>query len=205
MKVLMINGSPRPRGCTHTALQIAAEVLQKEGIETEEIQVGNKDIRGCIACLKCRQTKKCVFDDLVNATAPKLEASDGLILGTPVYYGNPNGTILSFAQRLFYSSGIDLHMKVGASIVTCRRGGNSATFEAMNQFFGISGMPTVPSTYWNDVHGYSAEDVYADVEGVQTIQNMARNMAFLIKAIRAGEETLGKPEKVREQFYNFIR
>ena len=205
MKVLMINGSPRPRGCTHTALQIAAEVLQKEGIETEEIQVGNKDIRGCIACLKCRQTKKCVFDDLVNATAPKLEASDGLILGTPVYYGNPNGTILSFAQRLFYSSGIDLHMKVGASIVTCRRGGNSATFEAMNQFFGISGMPTVPSTYWNDVHGYSAEDVYADVEGVQTIQNMARNMAFLINAIRAGEEALGKPEKVREQFYNFIR
>ena len=205
MNVLMINGSPRSRGCTHTALQIAAGVLRQEGIETEEIQVGNRDIRGCIACMKCREIGKCVFDDLVNATAPKLAAADGLILGTPVYYGNPNGTVLSFAQRLFYSSGIDLHMKVGASIVSCRRGGHSATFEAMNQFFGISGMPTVPSTYWNDVHGYGPEDVYADLEGVQTIQNMARNMAFLIKAIRAGEESIGKPEKVREHYFNFIR
>ena len=205
MKVLMINGSPDSKGCIHTALTLAAEVLNAEGIETEEIIVGNKDIRGCIGCRKCRQIGKCVFNDLVNETSPKLAEADGIIVGTPVYYGNPNGTVLSFMQRLFYSCGCNLHMKVGASVVSCRRGGNSATFEAMNQFFGISGMPTVPATYWNDVHGYKAEDVLADVEGVETIRNMATNMAFMIKSIKAGAEQFGKPDVRHTQFMNFIR
>lgn len=206
MKVLMINGSPDGKGCIHTALTLAAEVLNAEGIETEEIHVGNKDIRGCIGCRKCSELGRCVFNnDLVNETAPKLADADGIIVGTPVYYGNPNGTVLSFMQRLFYSCNCNLHMKVGASVVSCRRGGNSATFEAMNQFFGISGMPTVPATYWNDVHGYKAEDVLADVEGVETIRNMATNMAFMIKSIKAGAEQFGKPDVRHTQFMNFIR
>ena len=205
MKVLLINGSPKAKGCIHTALEIAAKELNAMGIETEEIHVGNKDIRGCIACLSCRKTGKCVFDDLVNETAPKLAAADGIVIGSPVYYGGPNGTVMSFMQRLFYSAGIDCRMKVGTSVVSCRRGGNSATFEMLNQFFGINGMPTVPSTYWNDVHGYTAEDVYADVEGVETIRNMAKNMAFLIKAIRDGRENIGQPETPHNNFFNFIR
>ena len=205
MKVLLINGSPKAKGCIHTALEIAAKELNAQGVETEEIHVGNKDIRGCIACLSCRKTGKCVFDDLVNETAPKLAAADGIVIGSPVYYGVPNGTVMSFMQRLFYSAGIDCRMKVGASVVSCRRGGNSATFEMLNQFFGINGMPTVPSTYWNDVHGYTAEDVYADVEGVETIRNMAKNMAFLIKAIRDGRENIGQPETPHNNFMNFIR
>lgn len=204
-KVLMINGSPDTNGCIHTACTIAAEELNKLGVESEELIIGNKDIRGCIGCRKCKTTGRCVFDDLVNETAPKLAEADGIIVGTPVYYGNPNGTVLSFMQRLFYSCGLDLHMKVGAAIVSCRRGGNSATFETINQFFGICGMPTVPATYWNDVHGYTAEDVYADKEGVQTIRNLANNMAFMIRAIQDGVEKYGKPEIHQEVFTNFIR
>ena len=204
MKVLMINGSPDTKGCIHTALSLAAEVLNAEGIETEEIMVGNKDVRGCISCGSCGKTGKCVFDDIVNETAPKLAEADGIIVGTPVYYGNPNGTVLSFMQRLFYSRTYSLHMKVGASVVSCRRGGNSAVFEAMNQFFGISGMPTVPSTYWNDVHGFGAGDVMADAEGVQTVRNMAKNMAFMIKCIRDGKREIGLPEMTRTESTNFI-
>ena len=205
MKVLLINGSPDPRGCIHTALTLAAEVLNAEGIETEEIQVGNKDVRGCIGCRRCHETGKCVFNDIVNETAPKLKEADGIVVGTPVYYGNPNGSVLSYLQRLFFSCDCDVHMKVGASVVSCRRGGNSATFEAMNQFFGINGMPTVPSTYWNDVHGYRGEDVMNDVEGVETIRNMATNMAFLIKSIQLGKDQIGKPDVQHTQFMNFIR
>ena len=205
MKVLLINGSPDPHGCIHTALSLAAEVLNREGIETEEIQVGSKAIRGCVACRKCRETGRCAFDDPVNETAPKLAEADGIVIGSPVYYGMPNGTVLSFMQRLFFSCRCDLHMKVGASVVSCRRGGNSATFQALNQFFGINGMPTVPSTYWNDVHGSRGEDVLADTEGVETIRNMATNMAFLIKSIQAGKAKYGKPDVKHTQFMNFIR
>lgn len=201
MQVLMVNGSPDSKGCIHTAFGIIAQVFHAHGIESEELVIGNKDIHGCIACRRCKETGRCVFSDEVNETAPKLQDASGLILGTPVYYGNPNGTILSFAQRLFYSSGVDLHMKVGASVVSCRRGGNSATFEAMNQFFGINGMPVAPSSYWNDVHGYTAEDVMQDEEGVQTARNLATNMAFLIKAIAAQEQ----PKMERSVFTNFIR
>lgn len=206
MKVLMINGSPVPNGCIATAFKIAAEEFAAAGVECEEVVVGNKDIRGCIACGRCHELGKCVFDkDLVNKTVPKLEEADGIILGSPVYYGNPNGTVLSFVQRLFYSSSVDLRMKVGASIVSCRRGGNSATFESLNQFFGISGMPTVPSTYWNDVHGYTADDVYADEEGVQTVRNLARNMTFLMNAIAEGAKVQQIPDRNKEIFTNFIR
>ena len=205
MKVLLINGSPKAKGCIHTALEIAAQELNAQGIETEAIHVGNKDIRGCMACGSCYKTGKCVFNDLVNETAPKLEAADGIIIGSPVYYGGPNGTIMSFLQRLFYSTDFDKRMKVGASVVSCRRGGNSATFEMLNQFFGINGMPTVPSTYWNDVHGNTAEEMLKDAEGVQTMRNLGRNMAFMIKAIRAGEEQIGLPETSKETFTNFIR
>ncbi len=205
MKVLMINGSPDPKGCISTAFKEAAKILNAEGIETEEIMIGNKDIRGCIACRSCSETGKCIFNDPVNETALKLKDADGMIVGTPVYYSNPNGTVLSFMQRLFFSCDLDLHMKVGAAVVSCRRGGNSATFEAVNQFFGISGMPTVPSSYWNDVHGFSGEDVYKDEEGMQTIQNLARNMAFMIKAIKAGQDAFGKPEQAEGSWTNFIR
>ena len=205
MKVLMINGSPDAKGCISTALKEAAKILNAEGIETEEIFIGNKDIRGCIGCRRCSQTGKCVFNDLVNETAAKLTEAEGIIVGTPVYYGNPNGTVLSFMQRLFFSCEADLHMKVGASVVSCRRGGNSATFETMNQFFGIAGMPTAPSSYWNDVHGFTGEDVYQDEEGLQTVQNLARNMAFMIKAIQTGKEAYGKPEMKHDFWTHFIR
>ena len=205
MKVLLINGSPRPKGCIGTAFQILCEEFEKEGIETEVINVGNQDIRGCVACGGCSKKGQCVFDDLVNETAPKFEEADGLVIGSPVYYGQPNGNVISFMQRLFYSTSFPKAMKVGASVVSCRRGGNSATFEQINQFFGISGMPIAPSTYWNDVHGYGADDVYADEEGVQTMRNLARTMSFLMRAIAAEKERSGLPELPKVTFTNFIR
>ena len=205
MKVLMINGSPNPTGCISTALKEAAKILNSEGIETEEIAIGNKVIRGCNGCCTCHTTGKCVFNDEVNETAAKLAGADGLIIGSPVYYSNPNGTVLAFLQRLFFSCPADLHLKVGASVVSCRRGGNSATFEALNQFFGISGMPTAPSSYWNDVHGNTGEDVYKDEEGLQTVKNMAVNMAFMIKAIKAQKEASGEPAMFEGAWTNFIR
>ena len=205
MKVLMINGSPDPKGCIATALKLAAETLSEQGVETETMQIGRKVIRGCIACGSCRKLGRCVFDDEVNEAAQKLREADGLIIGSPVYYGTPNGTLMSFMQRLLYSFDGDLHMKVGASVVSCRRGGNSASFETLNQFFGISGMPTAPSSYWNDVHGYTGDDVLADKEGVQTVLNMAMNMAFMIKSIALGREQVGKPEMARKDYVDFIR
>ena len=204
-KVLVLNGSPRASGCTATALNEVIVTLEKEGIETELIQVGKKNTRGCIACGSCRESGKCIFNDLVNEVAPKFEAADGLVVGSPVYYGSPNGALLSFLDRLFYSTHFSKHMKVGASIVSCRRGGNTASFDVLNKYFTISGMPLVPSTYWNDVHGYRGEDVLADAEGCETIRNMAANMAFMIRAIQAGKEQFGKPDVKHTQFTNFIR
>ncbi|MBO4889051.1 MAG: flavodoxin family protein [Firmicutes bacterium] len=204
MKVLMINGSPKANGCIATAFKIAKEIFDAEGIETEVVHIGNKDIRGCIACLSCRKTGKCVFNDLVNETAPKLREADGVIVGSPVYFGMPNGTALSFMQRLFYSAGVDTRMKVGASVVSCRRGGNSGTYQTMNMIFGMTGMPLAPSSYWNDVHGYTPDDVYADIEGVQTMKNLAHNMVFMMKAIADGKETYGMPEREAGSRRNFI-
>ena len=202
-KVLLLNGSPHPNGCTATALQEMISVFEAEGIETELIQVGNKNIRGCIACGSCGKTGKCVFDDLVNEVAPKLEASDGLVVGSPVYYASPNGTILSFMDRLFYSTHFSKHMKVGAAIVSARRGGNTATFDVLNKYFSISGMPIATGTYWNQVHGFTAEDVRKDLEGLQTMRNLARNMSFMIRAIADAKEKYGLPNVERGAFTSF--
>ena len=201
--VILLNGSPHPKGCTATALQEMISVFEAEGIETELIQVGNKSIRGCVACGSCGKTGKCVFDDLVNEVAPKFEVADGLVIGSPVYYASPNGTILSFMDRLFYSTHFSKHMKVGAAIVSARRGGNTASFDVLNKYFTISGMPVASSTYWNQVHGFTAEDVRKDLEGLQIMRNLARNMSFMIRAITDAKDKYGLPEVERGSFTSF--
>ena len=201
--VLLLNGSPHPKGCTAAALQEMIAVFEAEGIETELIHVGNKSIRGCVACGSCGKTGKCVFDDLVNEVAPKLEAADGLVVGSPVYYASPNGTILSFMDRLFYSTHFSKHMKVGAAVVSARRGGNTASFDALNKYFTISGMPVASANYWNQVHGFTAEDVRKDLEGLQTMRNLARNMSFMIRAIADAKEKYGLPMVERGAFTSF--
>ena len=202
-KVLLLNGSPHVHGCTAAALEEMIQVFKEEGVETELIQVGTKDIRGCIACGTCSLKGKCVFDDLVNEVAPKFEEADGLVVGSPVYYGSPNGNILSFMDRLFYSTGFSKQMKVGAAVVSCRRGGNTASFDVLNKYFTISGMPVAASTYWNQVHGFTAEDVKKDLEGLQTMRNLARSMSFMIKAFADAKEKYGYPEFERDSFTSF--
>lgn len=202
-KVILLNGSPHAHGCTATALLEMIKVFEAEGIETELIQVGTKNIRGCIACGTCEKNGKCVFDDLVNEVAPKFEAADGLVIGSPVYYGSPNGNLLSFLDRLFYSTSFSKHMKVGASVVSCRRGGNSASFDVLNKYFTISSMPVASSTYWNQVHGFTAEDVKKDLEGLQTMRNLARSMSFMIRAFADAKEKYGYPELEKNAFTSF--
>ena len=203
MRVLLINGSPHTNGCTATALDEMMKVFAAQGIETELITVGNKVIRGCISCQTCGDTGKCVFDDLVNEIAAKFEKADGLVIGSPVYYASPNGTLLSLLDRLFYSTPFSKQMKVGASVVSCRRGGNTASFDALNKYFTISSMPVASSTYWNQVHGFTAEDVKKDLEGLQTMRNLANNMAFMMKAIALGKEKYGLPDMEDEAFTSF--
>ena len=206
MKVLLINGSPHANGSTYTALKEVADTLNIEGIETEIVQVGHLDIRGCIGCGTCFKTKQCVFNDIVEEMKVKFEECDGLVIGSPVYYSSPNGTLLSLLDRMFYSSmKIDKRMKVGASVVSCRRGGNSSSFDVLNKYFTISGMPIVPSQYWNMIHGNNAEQAKQDLEGMQTMRTLGRNMAFLIKSIQLGKEQFGLPEKEKGQYTNFIR
>lgn len=205
MKVLLINGSPNAKGCTYTALTEVASTLEAEGIETELIHVGHKDIRGCIGCRKCHTNGKCVFDDLVNETAPKFKESDGIVIGSPVYYASANGTLISFLDRLFYSADFDKSMKVGASVVSARRGGCTATFDELNKYFTISNMPIASSQYWNQVHGNTPEEVKKDIEGCQIMWTLGRNMAFLIKSIALGKEKYGLPEKEPFTPTNFIR
>ena len=205
MKVLMINGSPRPNGNTALALGEMEKIFTQEGIETELLHVGNKDIRGCIACTKCRTTGKCVFDDLVNEAAPKLEACDGLVVGSPVYYAAANATLTAFLTRLFYSTGFSKSMKVGAAVVAARRGGLSATFDELNKFFTISGMPIASSQYWNCVHGAAPGEAAQDAEGMQTMRTLARNMVFLMRGIALAKEQYGLPEKEAPARTNFIR
>ena len=202
-KVLLLNGSPHANGCTATALEEMIKVFKQEGIETELIQVGIKPVRGCISCNRCGEIGHCVFQDLVNEVAPKFEEADGLVVGSPVYYGSPNGTILSFMDRLFYSTPFSKHMKVGAAVVSCRRGGNTASFDVLNKYFTISGMPVASSTYWNQVHGFTAEDVKKDLEGLQTMRNLARNMAFMIRTIADAKEKYGLPEVEHDSFTSF--
>jgi len=204
MKVLIINGSPRTGGCTARALEEISDTLNKEGIETETVNVGARAIRGCIACDFCRENGKCSINDAVNDVAEKFREADGLIVGSPVYYGSPNGGILSFMDRLFYSTPFSKHMKVGAAVVSARRGGNTASFDVLNKYFSISGMPIATSTYWNQVHGFTREDVEKDKEGLQTMRNLARNAAFLIKAIAAEKaRSGGLPEVEREEMTSF--
>jgi multimeric flavodoxin WrbA len=205
MKVLLINGSPNAKGCTFTALSEVENKLREQGIETEIIHVGNKDIRGCMGCRKCKTTGKCVFDDLVNETAPKLEQADGIVIGSPVYFASANGTLVSFIDRLFFSVPYDKSMKVGAAVISARRGGCSATFDEINKYFTISGMPVASSQYWNSVHGYTPDDVRKDEEGLQTMRTLGKNMAFLIKSIALGKEKFGLPEKETWIATNFIR
>lgn len=205
MKVLLVNGSPNAKGCTYTALEEVANTLRQEGVETEIIQVGNKDIRGCIACRSCKTKGKCVFDDLVNEVAPKFQECDGIVIGSPVYYASANGTLVSFIDRLFYSTPGDKTMKVGAAVVSCRRAGTTATFDELNKYFTISGMPVVSSQYWNMVHGNSREEVLQDQEGLQTMRVLGRNMAFLMKSIQLGKKEFGLPKKEERIFTNFIR
>ena len=205
MKTLLINGSPHANGCTFTALNIVAEELQKNGIETEIVHIGNKDIRGCIACGKCAELGRCVFNDMVNEVAPKFEQADGLVVGSPVYYAGPNGTLTNLLDRLFFSTPFDKRMKVGAAVVSARRGGTTAAFDRLNKYFTISEMPIVSSRYWNMVHGHTPEDVMQDEEGVQIMRILGRNMAFLMRAIAAERERNGLPEKEEIHYTNFIR
>ena len=202
-KVILLNGSAHVSGCTAAALNEMIKVFSEEGIETELIQVGAKDIRGCISCNRCSEDGRCVFDDLVNEVAPKFEEADGLVVGSPVYYASPNGTIISFMDRLFYSTQFSKHMKVGASVVSCRRGGNTATYDVLNKYYTISGMPVASSTYWNQVHGFTAEDVKKDLEGLQTLRNLARNMSFMIKAFADAKAKYGLPDVERGAFTCF--
>lgn len=205
MKVLMINGSPRPNGNTSIALQEMANIFAQQQVDTEILQVGNKAIRGCIACGKCSESGKCVFDDLVNETAPKFEACDGLVIASPVYYASANATLVAFLTRLFYSTHFDKSMKVGASVVCARRGGLSATFDELNKFFTISGMPIASSQYWNSVHGRMPGEASEDAEGLQTMRTLARNMTFLMKSIALGKAEYGLPEKEPPERTNFVR
>ena len=205
MKVLMINGSPRVGGNTSIALQEMEKIFAQEGIEVETVQVGNQAIRGCIACGTCAKQGKCVFDDAVNAVAPKLEACDGLVIASPVYYASANGTLISFLDRLFYSTHFSKAMKVGASVVVARRGGLSSTFDELNKYFTDAGMPVASSQYWNSVHGRAAGEASQDAEGLQTMRTLARNMAFLMKSIALGKEKFGLPETEPIQRTSFIR
>ena len=205
MKVLLINGSPKSKGNTATGLNEMVKVFEAQGIETEIIHVGNKDIRGCIACGKCGTLGKCVFDDIVNEVAPKFEEADGIVLGTPVYYAGPNGTLVSFVDRLFYSTQFNKAMKVGAVVTCARRGGNTATFDVMNKYFSISNMPIATSQYWNMLHGRAPGEANEDAEGMQTMRTLALNMSFLMKSIALGKEKYGMPEYEPFNPTNFIR
>ena len=205
MKVLMINGSPRLNGNTSLALREMEAVFKAEGIETEIVQVGNKAIRGCIACGKCAEKGRCVFDDAVNEVAPKFEACDGLVVGSPVYFASANATLVAFLTRLFHSTPFDKTMKVGAAVAVARRGGLSATFDELNKFFTISGMPVASSQYWNSVHGLGTGEASQDAEGLQTMRTLARNMTFLMRSIELGREKYGLPEREAAQRTNFIR
>ncbi len=203
MKVLIINGSPHKDGCTARALREVEKILNEEGLETENIHIGKEAVRGCVSCGGCRTKGKCVFDDIVNETADKFKSADGLVIGSPVYYAGSNGTVHSFLDRLFFSSNFDKSMKVGATVVSSRRAGSTSAFDDINKYFTISSMPIVSSTYWNEVHGFKAEDVEKDLEGLQTMRNLGRNMAFLIKSIKMGEEKIGKPVQEKGSYTSF--
>ena len=204
MKVLLINGSPRPKSNTLIGLEEMQKIFTQQDIETEIITIGNKDIRGCIACGQCGKLGHCVFDDVVNEAAVKFKAADGIVVGSPVYYSAPNATVQAFLQRLFYSSHFDKTMKVGAGFVCARRGGTTASFDVLNKFFTISGMPVASSQYWNNIHGGAPGEAIQDQEGMQVLRVLARNMSFLIKSIALGKEKFGLPQTEEHLWTNFI-
>lgn len=205
MKVLIINGSPRKDGNTAIAIREMEQVFQQKGVEVETVQIGNQDVRGCIACGSCAKNGKCVFNDVVNELAPKFEEADGLVVASPVYYASANATLIACLDRLFYSTPFDKTMKVGASVVCARRGGCSATFDELNKYFTISNMPIASSQYWNSIHGRVQGEAEMDEEGRQTMRALARNMTFLMKSIALGKEAYGYPEKEPRVATHFIR
>ncbi len=205
MKVLMLNGSPRKNGNTEIALREMEKIFHANGVETEIVQVGNQAVRGCIACLSCKKTGKCVFDDAVNATAEKFEKADGLVVASPVYYASANATLVAFLQRLFYSTPFSKSMKVGAAVAAARRGGLTSTFDELNKFFAISGMPIASGQYWNGIHGAAQGEAEEDKEGLQMMRTLANNMTFLMKSIALGKEQFGLPEAEPFERTNFIR
>lgn len=205
MKVLMINGSPHKDGNTSIALEEMRKIFEAEGVETEIVRVGNQNVRGCIACGRCGELGKCVFDDVVNELAPKFQAADGLVVASPVYYASANATLIAVLDRLFYSSHFDKTMKVGASVVCARRGGCSATFDELNKYFTVSNMPIASSQYWNSIHGRLPGEAGLDEEGKQTMCVLARNMTFLMKSIALGKEKFGLPKTEQRVATNFIR
>lgn len=205
LHVLMLNGSPRANGNTSIALREMERIFTESGVAVETVQVGNRAVRGCVACNGCAKLGKCVFDDVVNELAPKFEQADGLVVASPVYYASANATLVACLDRLFYSTSFDKTMKVGASVACARRGGCSATFDELNKYFTISGMPVASSQYWNMVYGGSAEEVAQDAEGLQTMRTLGRNMAFMMKSFRLGKEQFGLPQKETPIFTNFYR
>lgn len=205
MKVLMINGSPKANGNTAAALAEMEKIFAEEGIEVETVQVGNQSVRGCVACNGCARAGKCVFDDVVNELAAKFEGADGLVVASPVYYASANATLTAVLDRLFYSAGFDTRMKVGASVAVARRGGCSATFDQLNKYFTISGMPVASSQYWNSVHGCVPGEAQQDAEGMQTMRTLARNMTFLMKSIALGKAQFGLPKREKRVATNYIR
>jgi len=206
MKVLLINGSPKEKGNTAFALEQMAEVFADMGIETEMIHVGNLLIRGCQGCGACYKIGHCVIDDIVNEVAQKLDAADGMVVGTPVYFASPNGTLISFLDRLFYSTGkMNKRMKVGAAVACARRGGTTAALDVLNKYFSYAEMPLAPSTYWNIIHGAKPGDAQQDAEGIRTMRNLAKNMGFMMKAFAAAKDTVELPEPEKKAFTNFIR
>ena len=205
MKVLLVNGSPHQNGSTSLALEEAEQVLNRNGIETERLWLGVKAVQGCIACGKCSELGKCVFDDIVNELAPKLEEADGLVLGSPVHYASAGGTIICLLDRLFYSTSFEKRMKVGAAVACARRGGTTATFDELNKYFTISEMPVASGNYWNIVHGRASGEAVQDAEGMQNARTVARNMVFLMKSIALGKEQFGLPEKEERAWTHFIR
>lgn len=205
MKVLILNGSPRVNGNTAAALEEMCSVFAEEGVETELVQVGNQPVRGCNACGRCKVTGKCVFDDVVNELAGKLKEADGFVVASPVYFASANATLIAVLDRLFYSTGFDKTMKVGASVVCARRGGCSATFDELNKYFTINGMPVASSQYWNSIHGLEPGDALEDGEGRQTMRTLARNMTFLMKSIALGKEKFGLPKKEERVHTHFVR
>lgn len=205
MKVLLVNGSPHANGNTYRALAEMEKIFHTEGIETQMLHIGNKDIRGCIGCCSCKKVGKCCFDDIVNEAAAMFKEADGLVVGSPVYFASANGTLVSFLDRLFFSTLFDKTMKVGASVAVARRGGITATYDELNKYFAIKGMPIASGQYWNGVHGNALGEAEQDAEGLQQMRTLARNMTFLMKSIQLGKEEFGLPEKEEAVSTNFVR